>query len=144
MTYRCSSDFLKLVVCAALPRGPAEDILTITERDLQQSTREKKNLMLQELVNNDKAIYLRLVHEVFEKFEHDANQLFDRWNAATNVTPLDISAHYIQTIAFDIKMYHADQWLDEDDKFTYYKRMILGCKSKKDYIEYLKMMLQAP
>lgn len=140
MAYRCTSDYLKLVVCASLPRGPAEDILTITERDLQRSTREKKNVMLQELVKNDKVVYLRLVHEVFEKFGHDTNQLFHHWNSAT----VDISTHYMRTIAFDVKMYHTDQWLDEDDKFEYYKKIILSCKSKHDYIKYLEMMLQAP
>ena len=138
MTYHCTNDYFKLVVCATLPRGPAEDILAMTERDLQQSTREKKNLMLQELVKNDKAMYLRLVHEVFDRFGQDASQLFDRWNAS----PLDISTQYIRSLAFDVKMYYDDHWIGEDDRFAYYKLMILGCKSKQDYIESMQVILE--
>jgi hypothetical protein len=141
--YKCTCDYTKLVICANLPREPAEEILATFEKDMQKSARDKKNLMLQELVNNQRFIYLRLIHEVIDKYEHSANELYDSWNEENRSDPYNVSLHYIRSIAFDIKMYHADHWIGEDDKWRYYKQMVLCRKSKDSYIKYVRLMLNS-
>ena len=139
--YRCTSDYMKLVICAALPQGPAEDILSANEKVMQLPARAMKHAMLQELVKDERFAYLRLIHEMLDKYKHNANELFDRWNDETHDDPINLSLHYMKSIAFDVKMYHADQWINENDRWSYYKMMMLERKSKKYYVESMQALL---
>ena len=151
--YRCTSDYSKLVICAALPRGPAECILGLNEGNVQLPAREKKNAMLRELVKNERFIFLRLVHEVFDKYAHDTDGMFKRWyydaidNARYRYFETNDNAIYddldialcVRFLAFDLHIYHNK--LDEQDRWDYYKKMVMSCKSKSEYIASMQLML---
>jgi hypothetical protein len=136
--YRCTSDHSKLVICAALPRGPAECILGLNECNVQLPAREKKNAMLRELVKNERFIFLRLVHEVFDKYTHDTDGMLKQWYYDAIDHEIDVSLH-IRFLAFDLQMYHNK--LDEADRWGYYQKMILSCKYKNDYSASMRLML---
>ena len=137
--FRCTSDYSKLMVCASLPRGPAEYILSLNEKCEQLPAREKKDTMLQELVKNDRFVYVRLLHDVFEKYSRDKDTIFERWYHGP-YDSLEVSLQ-IRYIAFDAQMYHSDLWIDEEQKWDYYKKMVWCCKFKNEYITALRLML---
>jgi hypothetical protein len=129
-----------LIICDTLPRGPAEYVLSINEKCEQLPARKKKDAMLQELVKNDKFVYLRLVHDVFDKYSCDRDALFNIWYHEPYES-LEVSLH-VRYIAFDAQMYHSDLWADEQHRWDYYKKMVLCCKYKKEYIASLHLMLK--
>jgi hypothetical protein len=109
--YRCVNDFHKLVICNQLPRGPAELIIDTLEDELTKDVRTKKRAVLDELVTNQRVVYLKLVHETFDRFQNHHNVILERsdeyMNNMDDMDDMDdmLTSIYLRYIAFDIKIY---------------------------------------
>lgn len=137
--YRCISDYHKLLVCNYLPMDVSENIFSQVEAEIQHESRCKKNEMLCELTRNERFIYLRLIHEMFEKFGKAPNTLREIANSVQD-TPDDLFiTYYLRCIAFDIEIYNSET--NEEDRWVYLKRMVLSTKRKQELVNAMKIVL---
>ncbi len=137
--YNCVDDYYKLFICNLLPRGPAETIFTMVEKDMRYNASLMKDVMLKELKTNYRFVHTKLIHELLDKYSKTYNKLY-QMSSAMDRSMEDFSWYYIWCLAFDVQTYHDEE--TEDAKWHYYSKIILGAKAKPARIEAIKRVLE--
>lgn len=131
--YNCINDYHKLVICAALPRDPADKIMSLIEQDVHQPVREKQKGVLQELLTHERCVYIRYLHTLLDKI-----QSTDLLRSGTEGHDDEFIAYIVASLASDIAIYYS---LEGELQWKFYKQLLLSKKHKDIYIEVMQLML---
>lgn len=134
--YPCIPDSTKLIVCKVLHRDLAEIVFNNLQDELTRDVRKAKKAVLDELVQNDQVVYLKLTHEMFDRYKDNNGISID--NSITDDMDIDSVISYMNLVT-RIKSYYQDD--SAEARWHIYKCMFLNNKVKKAYIDVMRFIL---